>query len=60
MMTAENKEAVIQKMIVYPSCVKSCPDIPFNIRSGINTTQVVSVPPVIEPIIVRVPSSAAS
>ena len=60
MLTAENREAIIQKTMVYPSCLNSCPDIPLSIARGRNTTQVVIVPPVMEPIMVRLPSMAAS
>ena len=60
MVTAENRDAIKLNTMVNPSCLKSWPDIPLNMDRGINTTQVVAVPPMIELIITRLPSMAAS
>ena len=48
MLTAENREAIIQNTIVYPNCLNSCPERPERSARGRNTTQVVMVPPVME------------
>ena len=45
MVTAEIKEATIQKTMVKPRGLKYCPEIPCKNPKGRNTTQVVSVPP---------------
>ena len=60
MLTAEKREATIQKTMVKPRGLNIWPDRPLSNARGMNTTQVVIVPPVMEPIIVRLPSMAAS
>ena len=57
---AEIRDAAIQNTIVNPRGANICPDMPFKSASGINTTQVVTVPPKIDWMTLPVPSSAAS
>ena len=59
-MAAAISEDTIQKTIVKPSWLNICPAKPLSSASGKNTTQVVTVEPIIEASTILVPSTAAS
>ena len=59
MVIAEIRDASIQNTIVNPKGLNICPDIPSRSASGINTTQVVIVPPMIDSRTIPLPSKAA-
>ena len=56
---ADKRDASIQNTIVYPRGLNICPLMPWIVVRGINTTQVVSVPPTMDMTTMLVPSSAA-
>ena len=48
MVIADSSEEDIQNTITYPMAPNICPDIPCKNTSGINTTQVVTVEPIMD------------